>query len=269
MSKLVQSRTRASARWSRIKSLTASVNPSAKTSWPRSRSAYDSSSAISGVSSMSRMRLNRMLPLAGTRSETRLFAFARLEIEDPHTATRGVVGALVVLDHCAPSLESAHGESDSLEIVAQVIEHFRGVPVIGEQCVTRVHAHDSVVAIESRFGAHVSSRTALLALSDNVAFLPGCRGRCDVSGHGVLCVWCVCAHRVCATASASAAAAMFTWFFASAAKIRASGNGTPIICHCWLANCCKVAMCSACRWPKRPCSFKYSETGRMLCGRKL
>src|SRR5580704_9044602 len=216
---------------------------------------------------MSRMRRNRTLLLA--RSGARqpfLLALGRLQIHDPYPPAGRVVGPVVVLDHRAPGLERAHGERDSLEVVASVAKHFVGVPVVGENGVASMHAQDSVIAIKRCFRSHVTRGAAFLAFRDDVAFLSlrfdfGFDRRSGSASFGV--------HIVCATASACAAEAILTKFFASAAWIRASGNWTPIMRHCSLANFCNVAMCSAWRWPKRPCNFKYSDTGRILAGRKL
>src|SRR6266404_3896003 len=263
ISNVEQSSTRASAFKSRIRSLTVSVKPSAKTSWPWSRSANVRSCAISGVSSISRMRFGNALALAGA-GQPRLLGGAGLQVQNPHAAAGGVVSALIVFEHRAPGFESAHGEG-----VAQVTEDFVGVPVVGEDGIARVHFQHGVKAVVRSLVADFACRAALFTFRDDVALLPGCGRRRNVRGHGVFDVGCVGAHSVCATASASAAAAIFTWFFGSAALTKASGSGTPIICHCWLANFCKLAMCSACRWPNLPCNFRYSATGRIVCGRKL
>src|SRR6267143_1194272 len=268
LSNVEQSNTRASAFKSPIRSLTVSVTPSAKTSWPWSRSANVRSCAISGVSSISRMRFGNALALAGA-GQPRLLGRTGLQVQNPHAAAGGVVSALIVFEHRAPGFESAHGEGDSFEVVAQVAEDFVGVPIIGEDGIARMHFQHGVKAIVRSLVADFACRAALFAFRDDIALLPGCGRRRNVSGHRVLGVGCVGAHSVCATASASAAAAMLTWFFGSAALTKASGSCTPIICHCWLANFCKLAMCSACRCPNLPCSFKYSETGRIVCGRKL
>src|SRR5208282_1425121 len=189
-----------------------------------------------------------------------LLAFARLQIHDPHSSAGRVVGAAIVLDRRTPGLQGAHRECVALEVVARVIQHFIGVPVVREDRVPRVHTQDGVVAVERRFRPYVAGRTALLAFADDVAFLRFGSGR----RRG-----CFGIHRVCATVSASTADDILTKFLASAAWINAPGSSTPIIRHCSLANFCNLAMCSAWRWPKRPCNFKYSDTGRMLCGRKL
>src|ERR1700733_3909112 len=135
-----------------------------------------------------------------------------------------------------------------------------------------MNAQHGVETVVGRFRADVARSTALLAFGDDVAFLAfrfsfGL-GVSEASiGFDVNISFRV--HTVSATAAASDAAAMLTRFLASAAWISASGSSTFIMRHCSLANFCRVAMCSAWRWPKRPCSFRYSETGRMLAGRKL
>src|SRR5216684_1758943 len=268
ISNVEQSSTSASAFRSRIRSLTVSVKPSAKTSCPWSRSANVSSCAISGVSSISRMRFGNALALAGA-GQPRLLGGAGLQVQNPHAAASGVVSALIVFEHRAPGFESAHGEGDPFEVVAPVTEDFGGVPVVGEDRITPVHFQHGVVAVVRGLVADFACRAALFAFGDDIALLPGGGRRRNVNGHRVFDVWCVAAHSVCATASASAAAPMLTWFFGSAALIKASGSCTPIIPHCWLANFCKLAMCSACRWPNLPCNFRYSATGRIVCGRKL
>src|SRR6202050_4101489 len=157
MSKAEQSSTSASARCSTTSSLTLAVYPAAKTSYPASRSAKLSSSAISGVSSMSRMRRKRTLLLAGTVArQPLLLAFARLQIHHPHSAARCVVGAAVILEHRAPGFQRAHRERVSLEVVAGVIQHFIRVPVVGEDSVTRMHAQHGVVTVERRFLAYLA-----------------------------------------------------------------------------------------------------------------
>src|ERR1700739_815783 len=214
------------------------------------------------------MRFGNELALGGA-GQSWLLRRAGFQVQNPDTAAGGVVSALIVFDHRAPSLESAHREGNAFEIVAQVAEDFVGMPVVRENGIAAVHFQHGVKAIVRGLVAAFACRAALFAFRDDVALLPGCgRGR-NVRGHCVFDVRCIGAHSVCATASASAAAAMLTWFFGSAALIKASGSCTPIICHCWLANFCKLAMCSACRWPNLPCNFRYSETGRMVCGRKL
>src|ERR1700689_2642605 len=263
MSKAEQSSTSASARCSTTSSLTLTVYPAAKTSYPASRSAKLSSSAISGVSSMSRMRRKRILLLGGSEArQPLLLAFAGLQIHHPHSAAGCVVGAAVVLKHRAPGFQRAHRERVSFEVVARVVQHFIRVPVVGEDRVTSMHAQHGVVTVERRFLPYLARGAALLAFADDVNFLRLWSGR----GRGFFCFG---FHEFCAPVSAPTAAAIFTRFFASAAWIKASGNSTPIIRHCSLAKFCNLAMCSACRWPKRPCNFKYSDTGRMFCGRKL
>src|SRR5205085_10165442 len=130
----------------RISSLTFALYPAAKTSKPRSRSANVNSSAISGVSSMSRMRRNRTLLLAGpcTR-EALLLAGGRLQIQDPDSASGRVIGPMVVLDHRAPGFECAHREGVSLKIIACVVQYLTRMPVVGEDGVTWVHAQNRVV----------------------------------------------------------------------------------------------------------------------------
>src|ERR1700681_3416151 len=210
---------------------------------------------------MSRMRRNRSLLLAGPGGrEPLLRACGGLQIHDPHSTAGRIVGTVVIFDHRAPCLERAHRERVSLEVVARMVQHFIRVPVVGEDSVTCVQAQDGVVAVERRLRPYVARRPALFAFADDVAFLRfgSRRGR-----------RCVGVHRGCATVAASAADAILTRFFASAAWIKASGSSTSIIRHCSFAKFCSLAMCSAWRWPKRPCSFKYSDTGRMLRGRKL
>src|ERR1700722_3743448 len=244
ISNVEQSSTSASAFKSRINSLTVSVKPSAKTSCPWSRRANVRSCAISGVSSISRMRFGNALALAGA-GQARLLGGAGLQVQNPHAPAGGVVSPLIVFEHRAPGFESAHGEGDAFEVVAQVAEDFVGVPVVGEDGVAPVDFHHGVKAVVRRLVADFARRAALFAFRDDIALLPGCGRRRDVNGHRVFGVGCVGAHSFCATASASAAAAMLTWFFGSADLIKASGSCTPIICHCWLANFCKLAMCSA------------------------
>src|ERR1700735_1724039 len=186
---------------------------------------------------MSRMRRKRIL-LLGVAGQPLLLGFAGIEIHYPHTAASGVVGAAVVLKHRAPGFQRAHREGISLEVVARVVQNFIGVPVVGEDSVTRVHAQDGVVTAKRRFVSRLAGRTALLAFADDIAFLRLWSSRRRGCG-------CFGVHRVCATVSASAAAAMLTRFFASAAWIRASGRATPIIRHCSFANFCNLAMCSA------------------------
>src|ERR1700741_429243 len=210
MSKAVQSSTSASARNSSIKSLTVSVKPSAKTSWPRSRNAKLSSSAISGVSSMSSTRDKRRLLLAGSGTrQPRLFACSGLQVHDPHASAGRVVGAVVVLDHRAPSLQRAHGEGNSFEVIARVIQHFTGVPIIREDSVTGMHPQDRVKAVERGLRPYIARGSTLLSFTDDIAFL---RFRSRRSWFAT--------HRVCASASASTAEAMLTKFFASAALIK-------------------------------------------------
>src|SRR5271165_4597680 len=200
------------------------------------------------------------LLLGSGARQTRLLAFAGLQVHDPHPSAGRVVGAAVVLNHRAPSLQRAHGEGVSLEVVTSVFQHFIGVPVVSEDGVSRVHTQDGVVAVEHRFRPHVACRAVFLAFADNIAFLCFGSGR-RIGSFSI--------HTVCATISAASADAILTRFFASVAWSKASGSSTPIIRHCSLANLCNVAMCSAWRWPNRPCNFKYSDTGRMFCGRKL
>src|SRR5208282_4211701 len=202
-----------------------------------------------------------LLARSGAR-QTRLLSFAWLQVHDPHPPSGGVISTMVVFDHRAPRLQSAHREGVALEVIARVIEHFIGVPVVGKNGIAPVYTHHGVVAVKCRFRAHVAARSALLAFADNITFL---RFRSRRSRRRS----CFSVHTVSATAVASAADAILTRFFASAACSNGSGSSTPIIRHCSLANFCKVAICSACRWPKRPCNFRYSDTGRMLCGRKL
>src|SRR5208283_533641 len=211
---------------------------------------------------LTRARLAR----AGPR-QPRLFAGAWFEIHHPDSAASGVISPMIIFDHRAPGLERAHGERVSLKIVARVVEHLVGMPVVSENGIAGVHAQHGIEAVVRGFRTHVARRPALLAFGDDIAFLSlgldfGLGGISRASLR-------VSVHTVSATAAASAAEAMFIRFFASAAMRRASGSSTFIIRHCSLANFCKVAMCSACGWPKRPCSFKYSDTGRMLAGRKL
>jgi len=161
---------------------------------------------------------------------------------------------MVVLDHRAPSLESAHGKRDALEVVARVVKHFIRVPVVSKNCVSAVHTQNRVKPVIRRLRAYIASRPALLPFADNVALLrfgrrsrSGVRGSrgCDSFGCRSR-VWCRCScHTVCATCWASAAAAMSERFLASAAFSKASGSWTPIIRHCSLANFCKLAICSA------------------------
>ncbi len=92
-----------------------------------------------------------------------LLAGGRLQIQHPDAAAGRVVGAMVVLDHRAPRFQRAHREGVSLEVVARVVEHFVRVPVVGEDGVTRVHAHDGVVTVVRGLGPHVARRSALLA----------------------------------------------------------------------------------------------------------
>src|ERR1700683_4835737 len=239
MSKAEQSSTSASARCSTTSSLTLAVYPAAKTSYPASRSAKLSSSAISGVSSMSRMRRKRILLLSGSEArQPLLLAFAGLQIHHPNSAAGRVVGAAIVLEHRAPGFQRAHRECVSFEVVARVVQHFICVPVVGEDSVTRMHAQHGVVTVDRKFLPYLARGAALLAFADDITFLRlGSRRR---RGH-----CCFGVHRVCATVSASAAAAMLTRFFASAAWLKASGNSTPIIRHCSLAKFCNLAMCSA------------------------
>src|SRR5260370_649977 len=151
---------------------------------------------------MSRMRRNRALPLASTGAgQPVFFALGGLQIQDPHSPARGVVGTLVVLDHRAPGLQRAHRERVSLEAVPQMVTHFIRVPVIREDSVTRVHAQDGVVTVERGFGPYFARRPALLAFVDYIAFLRfgssrrrGCFGT----------------HIVCPPVSVSAAAAILT-----------------------------------------------------------
>src|SRR5262249_7431264 len=174
----------------------------------------------------------------------------RLDIEDPDATAGRVIRAMVVFDHRPPRLERPHRERVTLEVGLRVAEHFVRVPVVVQQRIARVDLQHRVELVVGRLETHVTRRTALLALGDDVAFL-----------------WIELAHTVCATAAAASAAAMLACALGSAALIKASGTSMPIILHCSFANCWSVAMCSACRCPNRPCSFRYSDTGRMLCGR--
>src|SRR5580700_7471678 len=150
-----QSSTSASARCSNSNSFTESAKPEAKTSKPRSRRANDNSSAISGVSSMSRMRRNRMLLRDVVAGQSRLLAFGRLQIQNPDAAARRVIGAVLVLEHCAPGFERAHREGVALEIIPRVAEHFVRVPVVVEDRVAGVHARDGIIFVKSRLGANL------------------------------------------------------------------------------------------------------------------
>src|ERR1700739_3009290 len=199
------------------RSLTAFVNPDAKTSWPRSRSEKVRSSTISGGSSISRTRAKLLLTCRRTGAgQPLLLAFRRLQIHHPDASAGGVVGTVIVLDHCAPRLQRAHGEGHAFEIVARVIQYFIGVPVVGQNRVAGVDAQHGVVAVVGRFRAHIARGAALLAFGNDVTFLPlgfdlglGLDRIKGSAGLGV--------HTVSATAAASVAAAMLVRFFASAA----------------------------------------------------
>src|ERR1700691_1793591 len=78
---------------------------------------------------------------------------------------------MIVFNHRAPSLERAHSEGDSLEVVARMVEHFIRVPVVGQDCVAPVHAQHGIEAVKSRLWAYVTAGPALLAFADNIAFL--------------------------------------------------------------------------------------------------
>ena len=94
-----------------------------------------------------------------------------------------------------------------------MIQHFIGVPVVGEDGVAWVYAQHGIVAVIRRFSTHIARGSALLAFSDNIAFLSlRLDFRFRTIGIGSSSV-----HKVCATASASAAAAMLVRFFASEA----------------------------------------------------
>src|ERR1700691_681605 len=212
ISKEEQSSTTASARCSVISSLTPTVYPAANTSYPASRSANDKSSAISGVSSISSIRREATLLLADVSGAGQpfLLAFARLQIHNPDSSARRVVSAVVILHHRAPRLQRAHRERHSLEVVTRVVQHLIRVPVVREDCIATVHAHHRV-AVERRFRPHIARRPTLFSLTDDIAFLRLRSGRCRRRN------CCFSVHMVCATVSASAAADIFTRFFASAA----------------------------------------------------
>src|ERR1700723_807720 len=168
MSYEVQSSTSASDCCETINSFTPTLYPSANTSKPASRKANVSSSAISGVSSISSMRRKRALLLDGAGAgQPFLLAFARLQIHHPDPPARGVIRATIVFKHRAPGLQRAHCEGDSFEIVARVVQHFVRVPVVGENRIARMHAQHSVVAVVRRLRAHLARRAALLAFSND------------------------------------------------------------------------------------------------------
>src|SRR4029077_18053525 len=155
-----------------ISSLTESVKPEGKTVYPRSRSANVRSSAISGVSSMSRMRGNRTLLLAGAGARQRLVvASTWRQVQNPPSPASRVVGATFVFDHCAPGFQRTHRESVSLEVLTRVAKHLVRMPVVSEHGVTRMHTQDFVITIISSFGPHVARRPAFLAFADDEAFL--------------------------------------------------------------------------------------------------
>src|SRR4029077_11947207 len=85
----------------------------------------------------------------------------------------GVVTALIALDRRAPRLERPHLEGIALEIVADVVEHFLRVPVLGEQCVAGMHPPHREVPIVHCLGPYVARRAALLPFGDDVALLNG------------------------------------------------------------------------------------------------
>src|SRR5579864_2348131 len=195
-----QSSTSASARCSTSKSFTESAKPEAKTSKPRSRRANDNSSAISGVSSMSRMRRKRTLLRGVVAGQSRLLARGRLQIQNPDAAAGRVVGAVVVLDGCAPGFERAHREGVALEIIPRVAEHFVAVPVVVEDRVAGVHARDGIVFVIGGLGPNLASRPVLLAFAYGIQFLYFSCGR-GIGSIG--------AHTVSATVAAASAAPMF------------------------------------------------------------
>src|SRR5258708_24467263 len=199
---------------SMTRSLTAFVYPDATTSWPRSRSEKVRSSAISGVSSMSRTRAKLFLARRARAREPFLFTFRRFQIHHPDSPARSVVSSVVIFDHGAPRFQRPHGEGDAFEIAAGVVQHFIGVPVGGENGIAWMHAQHGVVAVVGRFRTHVARGAALFTFTYNVTFLAlgfdlGLLLSCESVGLRV--------HTVSATAAASVAAAMFTRFFASAA----------------------------------------------------
>src|SRR5713226_4161742 len=160
-----QSRTSASACCSTTSSFTEPAKPEAKTSKPLSRKANDNSSAISGVSSMSRMRRKRTLLFAAGpgAGQSRLLARGRLQIQNPDAPARRVIGAVVVLNERAPGLQRAHGESVSFKIIFGVAQHFIRVPIVGEGGVAGVHAHDGIKAVKGSFVPDFTRRSALFA----------------------------------------------------------------------------------------------------------
>src|SRR5262249_57776503 len=161
------------------------------------------------------------------------------------------VPALIVLDLGAPRLERPHLERVALEVVAQVLEHFLRVPVLGEDRVAGVYAQHRVIAIVGRFRPHIARRAAFLAFGDDVAVLRRrgllirvahdqplwegnrrARGdRRDLFSAASAVAFLRC-YTVCATTAAASAAAMSATAFGSVARMSASGSSTPIIFHC-------------------------------------
>src|SRR5579862_4943611 len=154
---------------------------------------------------------------------TWLLPFRRLQVHNPDPAPGGVIGALLVFHHRTPRFQSTHGKRAPFEVVTCMLQHFFGVPVVGEDGVTGVHLHHRVVAIISSFGTHIAGCAPLLAFADDVAFLL-VRSR---DGN----LW-FCRHTVSATTAASSAAAISATFLASVAFTRASGISIPIMPHC-------------------------------------
>src|SRR6266700_1509680 len=144
-----------------------------------------------------------------------LLARGRLQIQYPYAAARRVIGAVVILEDCAPRFERAHYEGVALKITLGMVQHFVRMPVVGENRVAGVNPHDGVKAVKRSLVSNFTRRPALLSFADDVGFLQRRSGRRIGS---------VGAHTVSATVAAASAEPILTRFFTSVALIRASGS---------------------------------------------
>ena len=59
----------------------------------------------------------------------------------------------------------------ALKIIAGVVQHLVGVPVVREDRIAAVYAQNGVVAVKRRFLPYVARGAAFFAFGDDIAFL--------------------------------------------------------------------------------------------------
>ena len=190
------------------------------------------------------------LPAAGSRSST----------HDPSAGR--VVAAAVVLDRRAPGLERPHLKGVALEVLAGVVQHLVGVPVVGQRSRRRraPAARCRTCRGPPPAARRASSRASCLRKRCSFPAVGRRRGRFVRA----------VSYRFGATAAAASADAMSIEAFGSVARISASGNADAHHLPLLVREAAAASRCAR-RGDGRsgPAASGIRTPAACVCGRKL